>query len=88
LKKLFRRQTPFVKFFPPSALVQLEYDKVKSLLEAYCETFTGKERALQLRIHTKKEFIEKELRQTNEYKLLLSQYCQRIETAFHSGGGA
>jgi DNA mismatch repair protein MutS2 len=59
-----------MKFFPESALVQLEYEKVKVLLSNHCKTEFGKAKAASLRIHTKKEFIDTELRQTNEYKLI------------------
>lgn len=59
-----------MKFFPESALVQLEFDKVRALVEGYCRTVYAKEKAIQLRIHTKKEFIELALQQTHEYKLL------------------
>lgn len=60
-----------MKFFPASALEQLEFDKVKSLLAEYCRTEYAKEKAGALRIHTKKEFIDTELQQAYEYKLLL-----------------
>lgn len=60
-----------MKFFPESALQQLEYEKVKTLLAGYCKTEFAKERAASLRIHTKKEFIDLELKQSHEYKLLL-----------------
>src|SRR5687768_14019363 len=65
-----------MKFFPESALVQLEYDKIKGLLKEQCQTETGKYRADELRIHTKREFIDHELKQTYEFKqlLLASQY--------------
>ena len=59
-----------MKFFPESALVQLEYEKVKTLLGAYCRTEYAKAKANDLRIHTKKEFIETALRQGYEYKLI------------------
>jgi len=59
-----------LKFFPESTLVQLEYEKVKVLLSNHCKTEFGKAKCAALRIHTKKEFIETELRQTNEYKLI------------------
>ncbi|MEP7109186.1 MAG: DNA mismatch repair protein MutS, partial [Ferruginibacter sp.] len=51
--------------------MQLEYEKVKTLLGEYCKTAYAKERASNLRIHTKKEFIDLELKQSYEYKLLL-----------------
>jgi len=60
-----------IRFFPESALQQLEFEKVKTLLAEYCRTEYAKHKASNLRIHTKKEFIETELQQTNEYKMLL-----------------
>jgi DNA mismatch repair protein MutS2 len=60
-----------MKFFPESALVQLEFDKVKALLVAHARTDIAKLKAESLRIHTKLEFIELELRQTSELKSLL-----------------
>lgn len=60
-----------MKFFPESALVQLEFDKIKVLLKEQCQTEYGKSKAEDLRIHTKKEFIDYELRQTDEYKQLI-----------------
>ncbi len=59
-----------MKFFPESALVQLEYEKVKALLAEHCRTEYAKTKANSLRIHTKKEFIELELQQSNEFKLI------------------
>lgn len=60
-----------MKLFPESADVQLEFTKIKNLLIEKCRTGYAKEKALALRIHTKKEFIERELKQTHEYKQLL-----------------
>jgi DNA mismatch repair protein MutS2 len=60
-----------IKFFPESALVQLEFEKVKALLGAFCKTEYAKAKAAVLRIHTRKEYIELELQQSNEFKLLL-----------------
>ncbi|MFM9908619.1 MAG: endonuclease MutS2 [Chitinophagaceae bacterium] len=59
-----------MKFFPESALVQLEFEKIKDLLKELCKTDYAKAKASDLRIHTKKEYIELELRQTYEYKLI------------------
>lgn len=59
-----------MKFFPESALVQLEYEKVKTLLALHCRTEYAKDKADNLRIHTKNEFIITELQQTNEFKLI------------------
>lgn len=65
-----------MKLFPESAAVQLEFDKVKALLTDHCNSVYAKSKAGQLRIHTKKDFIDTELRQTHEYRQLLqnSQY--------------
>ena len=60
-----------MKFFPESALHQLEFDKIKDLLAAHCRTEYAKATALQLRIHTKIEFIETALQQANEFKIIL-----------------
>jgi len=62
-----------IKFFPESTLVQLEYEKVKALLAVYCRTEFAKDKAGNLRIHTKKEYIETELQQSHEFKLLMQQ---------------
>ena len=61
-----------MKLYPESAAVQLEFDKVKLLLTEQTRTAYGKEKAEQLRIHTKRQFIELELRQTYQYFLLLN----------------
>ena len=60
-----------IKFFPDSALVQLEFDKIKALLADHCQTEYAKSKAENLRIHTRREYIELELQQTHEYKCLL-----------------
>jgi DNA mismatch repair protein MutS2 len=60
-----------MRIFPESALVQLEFDKIQSLLTEHCKTEYAKSKASNLRIHTKKELIELELQQSNEYKLLI-----------------
>jgi DNA mismatch repair protein MutS2 len=62
-----------MRLYPESAAVQLEIDKVKALLVEYCRTEYAKTKSAALRIHTKKEFIDIELNQTNEFKLLLQQ---------------
>lgn len=60
-----------MKVYPDSALVQLEFDKIKTLLHEKCRTEYAKEKAADLRIHTKKEFIERELKQAHEFKQLV-----------------
>lgn len=51
--------------------MQLEFDKIKALLVGQCKTEYGKAKATELRIHTRKEYIELDLQQSHEYKLLL-----------------
>ena len=65
-----------MKLFPESALLQLEFNKIKELLKEECQTAFAKSRADELRIHTKKEFIASGLKQSYEFKQLLlsSQY--------------
>src|SRR3954454_16860666 len=59
-----------MKIYPESAVVQLEFDKIKSLLVAHCKTDFAKNKAENLRIHTHKNYIELELQQSHEYKLV------------------
>ncbi|HTD94431.1 MAG TPA: MutS2/Smr-associated SH3 domain-containing protein [Chitinophagaceae bacterium] len=60
-----------MKLYPESAHLQLEFDKVKALLGNYCQTEHAREKALDLRIHTRKDFIERDLRQSHEFHQLL-----------------
>ena len=60
-----------MKLYPESASVQLEFDKIKNLLTEKCRTEYAKTKASELRIHTKKEYIDLELKQSHEYKQLL-----------------
>ncbi|HEX9511757.1 MAG TPA: MutS2/Smr-associated SH3 domain-containing protein [Puia sp.] len=60
-----------MRIFPESALVQLEFDKIKTLLAEHCNTEYARAKAGDLHIHTRREFIEWELRQAHEFKLLL-----------------
>jgi DNA mismatch repair protein MutS2 len=61
-----------MRLYPESAFVQLEFDKVRSLLVEQTRTFYGHEKAEQLRIHTRKNFIDLELRQAHQYLQLLA----------------
>ena len=60
-----------MKLFPESAYIQLEFNKVKELLANYCQTEHARTKARELRIHTRKEFVETELRQSHEYRQLM-----------------
>lgn len=61
-----------MRLYPESALVQLEFDKVRSLLIEQTRTALGNEKAENLRVHTRKHFIDLELRQSYEYLQLLA----------------
>ncbi len=60
-----------MKLFPESAHIQLEFDKIKELLARYCQSDYARTKAQDLRIHTRKEFIELELKQSHEYRQLI-----------------
>ncbi|MBC7588994.1 MAG: DNA mismatch repair protein MutS [Chitinophagaceae bacterium] len=62
-----------MKLYPESAASQLEFDKVKALLKEHCKTEHAKTKADNLRIHTRKDYIELELQQSHEFKMLLLQ---------------
>lgn len=61
-----------MKYYPESATVQLEFDKIKNLLLGHCQSEEAKTRARELRIHTRPEFIDTALRQSHEYRQLLA----------------
>lgn len=63
-----------MRCYPETAFTQLEFDKISELLTKYTRTQPARERALQLRIHTKKEYIIRELSQTHEFLLILQQH--------------
>jgi DNA mismatch repair protein MutS2 len=60
-----------MRLYPDSASVQLEFDKIKELLHEKCRSEYAKEKASDLRIHTRKDFIDRELKQSHEYKQLV-----------------
>lgn len=60
-----------MKLYPESAHLQLEFDKIKELLAAHCQSEFARQKAAELRIHTLKKFIDIELRQSHEFKQLL-----------------
>ncbi|MFZ9388165.1 MAG: endonuclease MutS2 [Chitinophagaceae bacterium] len=61
-----------MKLFPESADIQLEFSKIKELLSNYCQTEYGRARARELRVHTRIDFIETELRQSHEFRQLIA----------------
>ncbi len=61
----------YMKLYPESASQQLEFEKIKDLLHERCQSEYARNKALDLRIHTKKEFIDRDLKQSFEYKQLI-----------------
>ena len=62
-----------IRYFPESALGQLEFDKIRDLLAEKCKSAYAREKASSLRIHTRLEFIQIELQRASEFKSLLEQ---------------
>ncbi len=62
-----------MKLYPESATSQLEFDKIKALLALHCSTEYAQSKADNLRIHTQKQYIDIELQQSHEFKLLAMQ---------------
>ncbi|KAF0240660.1 MAG: DNA mismatch repair protein [Chitinophagaceae bacterium] len=62
-----------MRLYPESALSQLEFDKVKTLLGDLCKTDISRQKAAELRIHIRKEYIQQELNQSHEFKMILLQ---------------
>lgn len=60
-----------MKLFPQTASIQLEFDKVCALLAEHCQGDYARAKAKDLRIHTRKEFIDLELRQSHEFHQLI-----------------
>lgn len=61
-----------IQLYPERAAEALEFDKIRALLHKKCRTDAAHERVDNLRFHTRLEYVEKELQQTHEYKMLLS----------------
>lgn len=59
-----------MKLYPGTAAHQLEFEKIKMLLSDICRSDLAKAKAESLRIHTRRDYIEPELNQTREYKLI------------------
>jgi DNA mismatch repair protein MutS2 len=60
-----------IRYFPESALGQLEFDKIKDLLAEKCKSAYAREKAAALRIHTRIDIIRQELQRTSEFKSIL-----------------
>ncbi len=61
-----------IQLYPERAAEALEFDKIRTLLHKKCRTDAAHEQVDNLRFHTRLEYVEKELQQAYEYKMLLS----------------
>jgi DNA mismatch repair protein MutS2 len=62
-----------MRIYPDTALEQLEFDQIKSLLLGHCSTDESREHSRSLQISTSKETLRIALQQTDEYLHLLKQ---------------
>lgn len=60
-----------IQLYPERAIEALEFDKIVALLHKKCRMDAAHERVDDLRFHTRLEYVQKELQQTHEYKMLL-----------------
>ncbi len=60
-----------MQLYPAHAADALEFNKVTQLLKQKCRTDAARERVEQMRFHTRIEYVEKALLQTNEFKNIL-----------------
>jgi len=65
-----------MRLYPENALIQLEFDKINTILLNNCQTNMGVELVNEMRIHTHQKYIEQALQQTEEFKFikLANQY--------------
>ena len=61
-----------MQLYPAHAAEALEFHKVCELLKQKCRTDSARERVASMRFHTRLEYVEKTLIQTEEYRQLLS----------------
>lgn len=61
-----------MQLYPAHAAEALEFDKVSELLKQKCRTDAARERVANIRFHTRKDNMERELLQTSEYKSILT----------------
>jgi DNA mismatch repair protein MutS2 len=60
-----------MQLYPARAVEALEFNKISELLKLKCRSDSARERVASLRFHTRIEFIERSLRQTEEFRQVL-----------------
>lgn len=63
-----------MKLYPASADVQLEFDKIRELVFEKCRFELARQKARQMRVHTRLSYIEQELKETHEYQQLIRHH--------------
>lgn len=61
-----------MQLYPANAADVLEFNKIRDLLKQKCRTDAAREQADGIRFHTHIDYINRELLQTNEYKVILA----------------
>lgn len=60
-----------MQLYPAHAAEALEFNKVSQLLTYKCRTDAARERVEDIRFHTRIDYVERELMQTSEFKMIL-----------------
>lgn len=60
-----------MQLYPARAVEALEFNKISELLKHKCRTDSARERVASLRFHTRIDFIERSLKQTEEFRQVL-----------------
>jgi DNA mismatch repair protein MutS2 len=60
-----------MQLYPARAVEALEFNKISELLKLKCRSDSARERVASLRFHTRIEFIERSLKQTEEFRQVL-----------------
>jgi len=66
----------YANLYPKEIYDKLEFDKILEKLEGYCQSPLGREYVENIRFMTERDEIEKQLRQTHEFLLLLNTSVQ------------
>lgn len=71
-----------MQLYPAHAAEALEFNKVCSLLLQKCRTDAARERVENIRFHTRMDHMERELNQTNEFKIILAAGTDQFPNDF------
>ncbi len=71
-----------MQLYPAHAAESLEFNKICDLLHKKCRTDAARERVDNIRIHTRMDHMERELRQTSEFKDILKAGTDQFPNDF------